>query len=131
MPMKPEVKDQWVKALRSEEYEQGHGYLRDSNDRYCCLGVLCDLAVKAGVISEPELASTEGGEGESYSFGPDRNHDILYLPDVVRDWAGLATHNPTYGPDPDADMVDAPTLAGANDDGVPFDQIAELIEAHL
>jgi hypothetical protein len=40
-----QLRDEWVKALRSGEYQQGRGGLR-SEDKYCCLGVLC--AVRAG-----------------------------------------------------------------------------------
>jgi len=32
----------WVQALRSGEYKQGKGALR-VNDRFCCLGVACDI----------------------------------------------------------------------------------------
>ena len=44
--MKPEVKKAWVKALRSGKYRKGKEYLRrqeGKHDRYCCLGVLCDV----------------------------------------------------------------------------------------
>ena len=43
--MKPEIKQKWINALRSGEYEQGRKSLRDRN-KYCCLGVLCDLHAK-------------------------------------------------------------------------------------
>ena len=33
----------WLDALRSGEYEQGRGQLRDENNNFCCLGVMCDL----------------------------------------------------------------------------------------
>lgn len=33
----------WVEALESGKYEQGMGQLRNSNNRYCCLGVACDV----------------------------------------------------------------------------------------
>lgn len=33
---------QWVAALRSGEYKQGHRVLRSKDDKFCCLGVLCD-----------------------------------------------------------------------------------------
>lgn len=33
----------WVAALRSGRYKQGTGYLRDNEDLYCCLGVLCEV----------------------------------------------------------------------------------------
>lgn len=44
--MKPELKKRWVKALRSGKYKQGKNYLRrqtPEGDRYCCLGVLCEI----------------------------------------------------------------------------------------
>lgn len=36
----------WLEALRSGEYVQGKGALKahDNKDRYCCMGVLCDVA---------------------------------------------------------------------------------------
>ncbi len=35
---------QWIKALRSNNYEQGTGSLRTAAGEYCCLGVVCELA---------------------------------------------------------------------------------------
>jgi len=49
--MKLEVKKLWIEALRSGKYEQGRGAL-NKDGKFCCLGVLCDLAVKAGVEVE-------------------------------------------------------------------------------
>jgi hypothetical protein len=39
---KQALKQRWVEALRSGEYEQGAGALRNG-DKFCCLGVLCDI----------------------------------------------------------------------------------------
>lgn len=42
--MEKEIKDKWVKALRSGEYKQGSGQLFcNVNNSYCCLGVLCKI----------------------------------------------------------------------------------------
>ena len=41
--MNPELKEKWVKALRSGEYKQAFLSLR-SGQSYCCLGVLCVVA---------------------------------------------------------------------------------------
>ena len=58
--MQAKLKDLWVKALRGEgekQYEQGKNYLR-CGDKYCCLGVLCDILgcewtdTQAGYIKE-------------------------------------------------------------------------------
>ena len=44
IPLEPSLKMKWVDALRSGKYKQGHTVLRDKNDNYCCLGVLCDIS---------------------------------------------------------------------------------------
>jgi len=36
-------KNKWITALKSGEYQQGRGALRTLEDKFCCLGVLCDL----------------------------------------------------------------------------------------
>ena len=41
--MKNVTKEEWVAALRSGDYKQGHSVLK-FNDEFCCLGVLCDLS---------------------------------------------------------------------------------------
>lgn len=44
--MNPEIKQRWVKALRSGKYTQGRTVMVDSirgKDKFCCLGVLCDI----------------------------------------------------------------------------------------
>lgn len=40
--MKADLKEKWVAALRSGDYKQGECALRSTEDRYCCLGVLCN-----------------------------------------------------------------------------------------
>jgi len=36
-------KRKWQEALRSGTYKQGEGALLRNVDKYCCLGVLCDI----------------------------------------------------------------------------------------
>lgn len=43
--MNPRIKKLWLKALRSGKYKQGQGQLK-CGDKFCCLGVLCDLHSK-------------------------------------------------------------------------------------
>lgn len=40
--MNNEIKEKWVKALRSGEYQQGFGYLQKEG-HYCVIGVLCAI----------------------------------------------------------------------------------------
>lgn len=46
--MNKKIKKAWLKALRSDDYEQGVGQLcyteNDGIDHFCCLGVLIDVA---------------------------------------------------------------------------------------
>ena len=74
------VRNLWLAALRSGEYKRIMGALSNGdskNPRYCPLGVLCELAVKEGII-------------KSYpKFG-------YYLPTVVKTWAGLTTERGSY-----------------------------------
>ncbi len=38
-----EDKEAWLKALRSGEYEQTKHTLRNDQNQFCCLGVLCEI----------------------------------------------------------------------------------------
>jgi hypothetical protein len=88
--MKQEIKTQWITALRSGEYNQAQGHLGYQNDdgttENCCLGVLCDLAVKAGVIEAPEW------DEDDHTLYYDNNNEIL--PKIVQNWAELDSYNP-------------------------------------
>ena len=124
--MDAQVKAGWVAALRSGEYEQGTGSLRNSCGKYCCLGVLCELAVKAGIIPPPELILDSG----NYAYGEEKN--VGYLPFKVRAWAGLDSMNPAVcGPSGAVYGDGRYGLAGHNDMGESFNQIADLIEQDL
>jgi hypothetical protein len=41
--MNRQYKEPWLEALRSGRYQQGRSYI-NSQGRFCCLGVLCDVA---------------------------------------------------------------------------------------
>jgi hypothetical protein len=126
--MKPEVKAQWIAALRNGEYQQGQMSL-SKDGKFCCLGVLCDLAVKAGVIPAPSTRNTLGDD----LYGTEDKCDVL--PAEVKVWAGLVEANPGV----DMDQAPAGTralecaagkesLAGVNDSGTPFALIADIID---
>ncbi len=109
--MNLEIKNLWVAALRSDDYVQGRLALCKDN-KFCCLGVLCELAAEAGICSKEEKQSYVLYDG-----------DRSLLPRSVRDWAGLATISP--------DAPDGKKLVSLNDEGTPFREIADLIEAYL
>lgn len=79
-----DVQDAWLNALRSDKYVQGTGFL-NGPDGHCCLGVLCDLAEQAGMVEGVYDKAT----GVTWY---DDSMDLI--PDSVRIWAGLDSHNP-------------------------------------
>lgn len=114
--MRADVKAQWTAALRSGEYRQGSGTLHNhANNSFCCLGVLCALAVKAGVTTRSEKPDVHG-----YSYGP--GEEVTYLPHVVMEWAGLDSFTP---------KADGKELAILNDSGKTFAEIADIIDRDL
>lgn len=122
--MNPDIKVRWVEALRSNNYKQAKGYLK-SEDGFCCLGVLCDIAVKDGVIAAP--IKLEGGYGDPDHYGYGSGEETGELPGEVADWAGLDSYNPLVRED-----ESLASLADWNDDyGYDFKQIAQLIEENL
>jgi hypothetical protein len=135
LKMNADIKEQWLAALRSGEYEQGTGMLHrvgqdGAPDRFCCLGVLSHLAHKAGIIDKRMMTDEKGDT--YYSYGS----DAAYMPQQVCDWAGVEWD------DERAEMYDVTqyeaagrympagecTLAKANDRGEAFEEIADTIE---
>jgi hypothetical protein len=139
----PEAKiiREWVTALRSGEYQQARNTLHrieanpgavdeaQRTEGMCCLGVLCDLAVKAGVIPEPGIIGHAAEQNGRYA---EYEGDCAFLPETVRYWAGLAEVAPRVNvPTEGIDGVDyeSRNLPDLNDlEGYGFDQIADLIE---
>ena len=116
--MKKEIAKIWVAALRSGKYKQGTSYLR-KGDEFCCLGVLCDLAIKADVIDEA-IPHPSGRQG-IFCFD---DGSTEMLPKTVQEWSGLNS-------DDGAIAAVHHDLASFNDDGKPFSEIADIIEANV
>lgn len=113
--MKADIKERWVEALRSGRYVQGQGKL-NKGDKFCCLGVLCDLAERDGVVTSHIAVS-----GERVYSGPEGSDSSL-LPRDVASWAGLDQLDPT---------AEGVHLVEANDYGASFPTIARMIEKGL
>jgi len=109
--MNKEIKEQWIAALTSGKYKQGIGQLRSGN-KFCCLGVLCNLHAQA----HPEIAEKQTRPGKY--MGEDS-----FLPNEVMEWAGLDSDDGGY-------VVcdeNVTLLAERNDDGFSFRKIAKII----
>jgi hypothetical protein len=120
----PDVKARWLAALRSGDYEQGTNALKTQlGDQvyHCCLGVLCELAVEAGVTDK-----VDDGPGRWF-FGRDADVSSSVLPRSVIDWSGLTTRDPYVS----SLGGTRTTISGLNDAGYSFDLIASVIERQL
>lgn len=111
--MNKQVKQKWIKALRSGNYKQSIGAMYDGKtNTHCCLGVLSRLYIKEHNISGKNLTSIiddQLGNKKAPSSYPNAK---------VLKWAGL--HHYTCH-----------TLANKNDHGVTFKEIAKYIEEKL
>ena len=125
--MDKNVKDEWVKRLRSGDYKQGTGQLRNTGENsYCCLGVLCEIAVEAGIVK----VDTEPDSNTAVYYDNDADRQDMTLPDTVQEWAGTNSPNPPVN---ERETVNGPraSLAELNDGGYTFEQIASIIEEEL
>ena len=126
--MNTEIRDQWVKDLTSGEYTQGKGNLTiikpDGTELNCCLGVLCEQAVKAGVVSRLFI-----GMSSTVYYGADTyTASNGVLPEEVVNWAGLHANNPIFRIDGERQEA---SQVNDRDDNLSFPQIAELIIEQL
>lgn len=127
MTVNVEVIEKWVEALESGEYAQGRKVLakldESGNTTFCCLGVLCDLANKAGVIPDPITA------GDMCTGILHYGYDYLELPESVQQWAGFMQGDPASGvQNPNSSWNETYGLAGLNDElRWDFTQIAQAI----
>jgi hypothetical protein len=139
--MKKEVADKWIAALRSGEYKQTKGHLNvpeeftlnvpeeftvNNSPVYgarttypvglCCLGVLCEVAIKEGVAVDKVLTD------HSYSYDMTNS----FLPASVMLWAGMKTNSGDTCISIDGE--DVYELTVLNDDkGYNFNEIADHI----
>lgn len=113
--MNKDVMTKWVAALRSGKYKQGQKALCTTTNKYCCLGVLCDISGlgKFGLNDTYPNLKVYLGQASA-------------VPKPVQAWAGLQS-SAGYFPK----RVQRKTcLRRMNDDGFSFEEIANIIEKH-
>ena len=114
----------WVAVLRSGEFKQGKNYL-NRGDEFCCLGVACELYQRE--MNDLHIIDDEDQDCTYY----DGNSESL--PNPVREWLGLKSTNGQFNVE---EMnrtlfitgLEGYTLAALNDEGCPFEKIADVIE---
>lgn len=114
-------------ALRSGEYQQGHGCLAKQYEgddwQYCCLGVACEVFLKNGGELEVESNTYTSFINERAYQKKQYNGTRISLPSPVQEWlqidcAGLFERDSERG-----------TLVKLNDlEGKSFAEIADCIE---
>ena len=124
--MDANVKQLWISALRSGEYGQAIGVLHSTqDDTYCCLGVLCEVAIKNGVYLDVD----HGSQSTRY------NNHTAALPYDVMKWSGLGSdsgeleHYLHSKVAYEGEREVFTCLAQLNDEGsFDFNQIADIID---
>lgn len=110
--MDPKLKKAWVKALRSGEYKQGRGHMCEDTPegpRYCCLGVLVDIAHDGDWVLDPNITTWKIDNNFDPSFQASfPSNKFLNEVELNRDTADEVAH--------------------MNDDGKSFEEIADFIE---
>lgn len=122
-----EVRERWVAALRSGKYRRGTAHLHykeNGRSKFCCLGVLCDVLVKAGM----EIKVARRGDIMMY------DGDSGTLPDSVVKASGLANDIGELTKPVEfkqrGEMTETDELTVVNDEaGWSFRKIADLIES--
>lgn len=82
--MDVKTKEKWLTALRSGEYTQIKGWLREYNG-FCCLGVLCDL-------NDPEEWVADSYRGQGLMLPSSLSKEVGLTHEQAR---GLANMNDT------------------------------------
>lgn len=149
--MKQEIAERWAGKLESGDYPQTTGALNrvvgdgDKPIGFCCLGVLCEIAVEDGIVSKtlrsPYADAMWYGRGNSPSF----EGSTAFLPRDVYKWAGLNKDSVWFDVTEIIDTIDTDTLESLdfcelkdgrkvasaislNDSGaLNFKQIAQLV----
>ena len=120
--MKKDIAKLWTAALKSGKYKQGQRALhsiKNDNETFCCLGVLCDLyqqdrrkKKKKGLFVDKTLLTVI-----------EYNNHAGSLPREVMHWAGITSSNGGGG---------THSLIALNDNlGYDFNRIAKFIEANV
>jgi hypothetical protein len=115
--MKKEKAMEWVKALRSGNYQQGQARLKFKNDEgefsYCCLGVLGEIS---GVDSQ-----------DLEIFSQLYTHEMQEKAGITS-WYGTPTSEDKINVKIGNRLQSFASLAHANDRGATFKEIANWIE---
>ena len=136
--MKTDIAEAWCQELESGRWQKGRGLLHrmageevdEETDKFCCLGVLCRMALRAGIDVTPRVlnATTEEavGDGLHVKYGHGRCN--ARLPDEVKQWAGMWS---SMGHLPGRAGAELGDLTVLNDTTKGFGEVAQAIRQHM
>ncbi len=102
---------EWLEALESGKFEQGSDFLRSADDKFCCLGVACELSgVKAVLMNRSGITR--------YEYLGERH----YLPKEIVDKLKFRDNDGSGGL--------SRSIAQLNDEGKTFKEIAATVRAN-
>ena len=126
------LRERWIEALRSGEYERTISMLRHESNKFCCLGVLCDIS---------NLGTWEPAEDkEYYRYTIDTARSAATLLYMIVDSIGATGATVPFDIEKISNetvrkeiysipgVVDSCSLTTLNDSGFTFEQIADLLE---
>lgn len=118
----------WLAALRSGEFPQTQGHLRDHKG-YCCLGVACEVYRRETGRGRWDEKLSQDMRYLKFNVPPEAECGRMgfgtALPNEVKNWLGLADRAGSYQPE---GTLMPSSLAMQNDNGASFEQIAKLVE---
>jgi len=115
MNINVELKNKWLAALRSGDYVQGNTFLL-KDGKYCCLGVLCELAAK----DNSRIIVGPGDRDDSIAFDSFANTVPISV------MSQLITHNlPLY------DVMWGTAIRMNDKERKTFPEIADYLERAL
>ena len=127
--MKPEIKQRWVDALRSENYKQCYFALKEE-DRFCVIGVLCDVLKNDinGFWDENDcfICQDEYFECEEIVYYHPPNKLFLYCGVEPSEQNRYYFQLVKYGDNSECRLINLNDI-----DRLTFNQLADLIEEQL
>lgn len=116
--MNKEIKKVWIDALRSGKYKQGPDNMY-CEGKHCCLGVLAEIYATTELGMSPKDARANmPALCDGYLAGWNEEGMGEFPAKPISSWAGIKRNTEE-------------ALAGMNDEGITFKQIADYIEKKL
>lgn len=120
--MKAELKEQWIAELRSDNWYQIKGRLSDEDQGRCCLGVLCEISPEVERYEPQQSPYMVDLDNIGYKFPNGEFNHMTLAADFIEAQGVLEDRTGEWA---------SGILARMNDEGLPFNQIADWVELNV